>query len=165
DLEVVAQIRAPLRPAATPAAAEDVAEAEQVAEIAEDVLEAGERVRIEAARADAADARMPEAVVQRSLLGIRDDRVRLGRLLEVLFGLVVPRIAIRVILQRELPVGALDLLVAGVAADAENLVVVALAHAFATFTMAGRSRRSPSMYPRRNSSMTSPSRRPSAGSY
>src|SRR5262245_42689607 len=165
DLEVVAQIRAPLRSTATAASAEDVAEAEQIAEIPEDVLEARERVGIEPARADAAHARMPEAIVHRSLLGIRDDRIGLGGFLEVFLGFVIARVPIRVVFQRELPVRALDLLVAGVAADAEDLVVVALAHALATFTIAGRSRRSPSMYPRRNSSMISPSRRPSAGSY
>ena len=53
DLEVVAQIGAALRTAAARAAAEQIAEAEDVAEAAEDVFEAGEDARIEAARARA----------------------------------------------------------------------------------------------------------------
>ena len=44
--------------------AEDVAEAEQVAEIAENVFESGELARIEPARAGAADAGVAEAVVE-----------------------------------------------------------------------------------------------------
>src|SRR5262245_11888408 len=51
DLEVVAQIGAALRTAAAPAAAKEIAEAEDVAEPAKDVFEAGEDRRIEAARA------------------------------------------------------------------------------------------------------------------
>jgi hypothetical protein len=62
------------------------------------------------------------------------------------------------VLERELPVGALDVLLAGIPLDAEHVVVVPLAHALATFTMAGLSRRPPIVYPRRNCSMTSPSR-------
>ena len=119
---------------------------------------------IEAARAGAAHAGMAEAVVGRALVGVGDDRVGLGRRLELLFGRRVARVAIGMVLERQLAIGALDLGVGGVAPDAEDLVVVPLAHPLATFTIAGRSRRSPSMYPRLNSSTTSPSRRPSAGS-
>jgi hypothetical protein len=50
DFEVVAQIGSALRTAAAPAAAEDVSEAEDVAQSSEDVLEAGEDRRVEAAR-------------------------------------------------------------------------------------------------------------------
>src|SRR5436305_937519 len=44
-----------------------------------------------------------------------------------------------------LAVGALDRRVGGVAWNAEDLVIVPLAHPLATFTIAGRSSRSPSM--------------------
>jgi ABC-type uncharacterized transport system permease subunit len=54
------------------------------------------------------------AVVRLALLGIGQDVVRLRDLLEALLGVLVPRIAIRVILARELAVGLLDLLVGGV---------------------------------------------------
>ena len=114
-----------------------------------------------------ADAGVSEPVVQTLLLLIREDRVRFGRFLERFLGLVIAGIAIGMELQRQLAVRALDLLLRRVALDAEDLVVVPLGHAahpLATFTIDGRSSRSPSMYPRRNSSMISPSRRPSAGS-
>ena len=88
---------------------------------------------------------MAEAVVHAPLVGVGQDGVRLGRLLELLFGFLVAVIAVGVILQRQLAVRALDLHIDRGLGDAQDLVVVALAHAFATFTIAGRSRRSPSM--------------------
>ena len=55
-------------------------------------LEAGERVRIEAARAaGAADAGVAEAVVGRALVAVGEHRVGLGRLLELLLGRRVAR--------------------------------------------------------------------------
>jgi hypothetical protein len=146
DLQVVPQVGAALRAAAPSAAAENVAEAKQVAEVAEDVFEAGERRRVESARADArADARVTEPIVGGALVGIRQHRVRLGRLLELLLGSLVAGIAVRVVLQGQLPVRALDLGIARRALDAQHLVVVALVHALATFTIDGRSSRSRSL--------------------
>ena len=59
----------------TPApAAKDVAEAEEIAETAEDVLEARERRRIESALGR--HAGVAEAVVGAALLGIGEHRVR-----------------------------------------------------------------------------------------
>ena len=141
DLEVVAKIGAALRAGAAAAAAEP----ENVAEAAEDVFEAAELRRIEALRA-AADAGVAEAIVAGALVAVAEDRVGLGRFLELLFGRLVALVAIGVELQRELAIRALDLLIGGGAGDLEDLVVIALAHdAFATFTSAGRSRRSPSL--------------------
>ena len=88
---------------------------------------------------------MAEPIVAAALVRVGEDGVRLGASLNCLLGGVVARIAIRMVLQRQLAVGALDLLVGRVPRDAEDLVVVALAHALATFTIAGRSSRSPSM--------------------
>ena len=85
---------------------------------------------------------MAEAVVAVPLLRVRQNAVRLGRFLEFLFSGVIARIAIGMVLQRQLAVGALDLHLGGGPGDAEDFVVVAFAHAFATFTMAGRSSRS-----------------------
>src|SRR5262249_37854984 len=155
---------ATLRSAAPAASAEHVAEPEQIAETPEDVLEAGERVRVEAARPHAAHARVAVAIVRRALLRIAQHRVRLGRFLEAFFRLGITGVLVRVVRDRQLAVRGLQLHLGGIAAYAEDFVVVALAHPFATFTIAGRSSRSPSMYPRRNSSMTSPSRRSSAAS-
>ena len=101
--------------------------------------------RIETLRA-VADAGVAEAIVAGALVAVAEDGVGLGRFLELLLGLLVALVAIGVELQRQLAVRALDLLVGCRAGDLEDLVVVALAHdAFATFTSAGRSRRSPSL--------------------
>src|SRR5438552_1950807 len=150
DFEVVAQIGAALRTAAAARAAKQVAEAEDVAEAAEDVFEAGEDAGIESAAGRRRHARVAEAIVGGALVGIGEDGVRLGAFLEALFGLVIAGVAIRVVLQRELAIGALDLALACRALDREDLVVVPLAclrsaHALATLTMAGRSSLSPSM--------------------
>ena len=66
---------------------------------------------------------MPEAVVRRTAIGVGEHLVRLGRLAEAL-ARVGRRGDVRVELPRELPEGALDLRVARVAPDAEDLVVV-----------------------------------------
>ena len=54
-------------------------------------------------------AGVAEAIVEAALLGVGENRVRLGALLEFLFGELVARIAIRVELHRQLAVRALDL--------------------------------------------------------
>ena len=121
-------------------------------QVREDVAEvAGERARVEAAAAPAAAANGP---VPRSYClrfsGSDEHVVRLGDLLEALLGLLVARVAVGVVLARELAVGLLDLLVAGVLADAERLVVVGSAghraspFSHATTTRAGRITNSPS---------------------
>ena len=68
---------------------------------------------------------MAEAVVGVAALRIREHLVRLGDLLEA-FGRIRLARDIRVELARELPEGALDLVVVGVARDAQQLVVVTL---------------------------------------
>ena len=108
---------------------------------------------------------MPEPVVAAALFRIGENGVRLGRFLELFLGGMIAGVAIGMILQRQLPIGALDLLIVGVFGNAQNVVVIAFAHALATFTMAGRRRRSPSRYPRLNSAITSPSRVSGAASY
>ncbi len=147
DLQVVAQIRAALRAAAPAAAAEEIAEAEHVAEDVAEVAELREDRRVEsgACTGGRAHARVAEAIVEAALLRVGEDRVGLGALLEFLFGELVARVAVRMELHREPAVRALDFGVARGLGDLEHFVVVALAHAFATFTIAGRSRRSLSM--------------------
>src|ERR1051326_527344 len=165
DLEVVPQIGSALGSAAAPSA-EQVAEAEHVAENVGEIAELGEHRRVESgARArGGADALMAEPIVQIALLGVRQHGVRLGALLEFLLGGLIARIAIRVVLRSELAVGALDFDFRRGPADFEDLVVIALAHAFATLTIAGRRRRSPIMYPLRSSPITSLSRWPGLAS-
>jgi len=94
----------------------------------------------------AAEPGVTEAVVHVPLVGVDQNRVRLGSFLEPLFGFFVARIAVGMEFQRELPVRALDLLFRRRPGDAQDLVVVTFAHArVATFTMAGRSSRSPTL--------------------
>jgi hypothetical protein len=64
-------------------------------------------------------------VVALALLRVAEDAVGLGRLLEPVFGVLVPLVAIGVVLERQLPVGGLDLGVGGIPRHPENLVIVA----------------------------------------
>ena len=68
---------------------------------------------------------MAEAVVERAFLAVRQNRVSLAALFELLFRVGIVRVAVRVKLQRQLAVGALDLLLAGPAGNPEDFVVVA----------------------------------------
>ena len=86
---------------------------------------------------------MTEPVVLRALLGLAEHRIGFGRFLEALFGLLVARIAIGMVFQRLLPVGALDFLLAGRAFDDQDFVIVADRHACATLTCAARNEAPP----------------------
>jgi len=74
-----------------------------------------------------AESGVAELVVLGALLFVAEDVVGLGRLLEARLGLRVAVVAVRVVLERLLPVGLLDLCAARAALDPEDLVVVALA--------------------------------------
>src|SRR5205085_4850373 len=86
DLEVVSQVGPALRSAAAPPAAEHIAKSEQIAQIAEDIFEAGERVGIEPACARAADTGVSESIVCGALVLVAKDGVRLRRFLEPVGG-------------------------------------------------------------------------------
>src|SRR5204862_5909759 len=74
DLQVVPQIGSTLRPSAPPASAEDVAEAEHVAQPAEDVAEVGEDRRVESGAAGLRrHSRMAETIVTAALVCIGED--------------------------------------------------------------------------------------------
>ena len=68
---------------------------------------------------------VPVAVVSLPLVRVGEDLVRFGRLLEPLGGLLVTRVAVRVILERHLPIGFLDIVGGGLAGDPEHLVEIA----------------------------------------
>ena len=127
ELQVVAEIVAALcaGAAAAAGAAEQIAKAE---EVAQDIAEVGKSVGVETGGSRAGHAGVPVVVVGGALLRIAEHAVGLGRLLEPLLGLLVVRVAVRVKLERHLPVGALQLLLGDVAADSQNLVVIALGH-------------------------------------
>ena len=114
DLEVVSQVGAPLRPSAS-RTSKDVAEAEHVAETTEDVLEAAEHRGIESTGRGGTKSRVAEAVVHVALVAVGQHRVGFGGFLEFLFGFLASGIAVRVMLECQLAVGALDFLFGGLA--------------------------------------------------
>src|SRR5581483_5698439 len=117
------QIGAALRARAAAAApAKQIAEAEELAEDVAEILKySGIKAR---AGGWGTHSRMAEAVVQAALLAVCQDRIGFTGLLELLFGLRIIGIAVRVILQRQLAVGAFDLLLVRVPRDAQYFVVV-----------------------------------------
>jgi hypothetical protein len=128
ERQIFAEIGATLNAAATPsaaAAAEHVAEAE---ELAEDVAEILEDRWIEAATlaGAAAEAGVAVAVVGGALVGVGEDGVGFADFLEFFFRVRIIGIAVGMILQRQLAIGALELDVGDRAAYAQYLVVIAL---------------------------------------
>src|SRR5262249_57753451 len=93
--QIDAQVGA-ARLAATAATSEEVAE--DVAERRQDVLDVGVAAGV---AVDTADAVEPEAVVALALLVVRQDRVGVRGFLELLLGVLVPRVVIRVVLLGE----------------------------------------------------------------
>ena len=70
---------------------------------------------------------MAESVIDRTLLRVGKDAVRLRRCAEILLGfLLILRIAIRVPLERSLTIGRFDLVGGSIALDAEHLVIITL---------------------------------------
>ena len=119
--QVLAQIGAALGAGATSTslAAKHVTE-----DVAEDVLKVD---GIEAAKARAscvAYTCVAEAIVACALLAVGKNGVCLAAFLEALFRLRIIGIAVRMVLQRQLAIGALDFLVDGGARDAQDLVVI-----------------------------------------
>ena len=101
-------------------AAEHIAKAEQVKDVLE-VREAG----IESARTRCL---MAKAVIGGPLLRIGKDRVCLGTFLELFFGVRVVRIFVGVELNRHRAVCPFDLNLCGGPGNAQNLVIISLAH-------------------------------------
>ncbi len=122
DLEVVAQVGAAEHArAAGAAAAEDLAE-----DVAEDVAEAAGLARAHARLR--VDAGVAELVVGGALGGLAEHLVGLFRLLEVVLGARILRIAVRMPFHGEAPVGLLQVVFRGIAVDAQHFVVIALRH-------------------------------------
>ena len=67
---------------------------------------------------------MAELVELGPLLRIGEHRVRFGQLLELLLGRLVARVPVGMVLERQLAIGLFDLVLAGVAAQAEDFIVV-----------------------------------------
>jgi hypothetical protein len=125
EMQVFAKVGSALGAAAAASAlAEHVAETENVAEDVAEILEDG---GIESGWTSAAPAHagMSEAVIQRSLLAVREDCVRFRDLFELVFRLRIIRIAVRMIRHRKLAVSALDFNLGGRAGDTEDFVKIA----------------------------------------
>ena len=109
---------------AWPAAAECPSERPAAEEGLEDVGDRAEALEVGGVAA-AAQALVAVAVIGRAAVGVGQDLVGLGRLLELLLGLRVVAVDVGVQLAGELAKRLLDLGLSGVAGDAEHLVVVA----------------------------------------
>ena len=105
------------------APAEGALAAEERVEDVADAAEAGEGITT-ARLPGAADAGVAEPVVASPLLRVAQDLPRLGDLLEVVLGVGVVGVGVGVQLPRLGPVGPLDVVLGGVARDAEELVEV-----------------------------------------
>ena len=115
--------------AAHAATAEDVAE-----DVAEGALEVGAVHVAEpaeaagTARSAGIHARLAVAVVGGALLVVGKHGVGFTDFLELLFGDLVTRIAVRMVLHGHAAVGLLDVVGGSVLADAEHLVIIAIRH-------------------------------------
>jgi hypothetical protein len=111
----------------------------------EDVGECGAKVRAEAVRACAIallESGMAEAVIRRALVAVLQDVIGLADFLELVFGGLVARIAVRMPLHRELAIRRLDLGIGRGARDAECFIVAGLGHrAFSSQTVVKRTAR------------------------
>src|SRR5262249_12332057 len=123
DLHPVYEVAARHRPMRSPAESGPGRESEDPVE---QVRKVSKSRGIEPGKSAEAGARahagMPEPVVPRPLLGVAENRIGLGRLLEPLGGLGIVRVAVRVVGQRELSVRGLQLSVARIARDSEDFV-------------------------------------------
>jgi hypothetical protein len=121
--DVLAQIGPTLCPAAaSTASAENVPETE---EIAEDVAEVLEYAWVKAGGTTSTNGGVAVAVIGRALFAVSEDCVGLAALLELFLRVGIVGIPVRMILQRELAIGALDFLVGSGAGDTEDLVIIA----------------------------------------
>ena len=124
QMQVFAEIRSALSATATPSALpKRIAESEDVAK---DVAEILEDCRIESSRcpAAAAKASMPKAVIQRSLLAIRENCISLGDFFERLFRRRIVRVAVGMVRHRQLAISALDFHLGGSTSNTKDFVII-----------------------------------------
>ena len=151
NLHIVAQIGSALATGGVHAAtaAEKLLKHSTATAAAEDFFEKIERIVEAPATAHAIlKCRVTVAVVSGALVRVTKGLVGFPEFLKFLLCLVVAGVFVRVVFHRELAVGALQILLADVAIDAQNLVVVPLfAHCapLETITDAARRRRSLSL--------------------
>src|SRR6185437_2127364 len=130
DFEIVAEIL----PAIVPPAAAAAAACELAEQIVENVGERGGEIEAEpiaAAAMTVLEGRVAEAIIGRALLIVLQDIVGFADLLEANFCRCVAVVAIRMMLFRELSIGALDGVRGRAPLDAKNFVITTLVHASA----------------------------------
>ena len=127
DLEVVAKVGAALAPAAAAASAPARLAEEVLEDVRHEVGEVGPEAGAAAAHA-LREGGMAETVVGGPLLPVRQHLIGFVELLEVDLGVLVARVAVRVIFHGELAEGGFQLRLVRALADAENLVIVAFGH-------------------------------------
>jgi hypothetical protein len=120
--QILAQVCASLSASATLAsAAKEIAKAE---EIPENVVQVLECAGIDSAHSTA-DSGVTKAIVSGALVAVGEDGVRLAAFFELFFRVWIVGIAVRMILQRQFAVGALNFLLAGFAGNTQDFVVIA----------------------------------------
>ena len=122
DLEVVAEIRAALRTAARAGAPPKMSPKPKTSPRPEKMSEKSAKIvgSNPAPPVEPLTPAWPKRSCRCPLLLVSEHGMRLGRFLEALLGLVVSGIAVGVILQRELSVGALDLPIRALPLDARG---------------------------------------------
>jgi hypothetical protein len=126
NLEVVPEILPALGTVAAAASAtEQVTESE---EIPEDIAEIGKHGRIEPGCRHPLEAVVAVMIIGRALLGVGQDAIGLSRLFELVLGIRIVRIPVRMVLERHLAISAFELLLIRLPADPKDLVVVSFCH-------------------------------------
>ena len=120
NLQVIAEIGAPLRTAAAPSA-ENIAETE---EFAEDVAEVSKSCRIESAET-ALQPAVAIAVIAGPFVGVAQYAIGLGGFLKLLFGAFVVLVFVGMVLESQFAIGALDFLIRGILVNPKDFVIVA----------------------------------------
>jgi len=120
--QIVAQIFAP---AAAPPPRRPAAE-EFSEDVPKNILEAAREVEAPRKGAGVAERRVAELIVLGALLRVGEDLIGFGNFLELLLRLLVAGVAVRVMLERELPISFFNLVFAGVAINTEQFVIVFL---------------------------------------
>jgi hypothetical protein len=128
DREVVTKVRtSPHMTTLSTRGSENVTEPKEVSQY---VAEVGKNVGIESTETTAPDTRMAEMVILSSLVRIAQDAIGFGSLFELLFGSLVTLVTIRMILNREFPIGTLYFLWSRVSSDTEDFVIISFHFSF-----------------------------------
>ncbi len=125
QMQVFAQISPPLCAAATtPTLSEGITEPENVTENIAEILK-DRRIKSRRATRIPTHTCMSKAVIQRSLIAVGQNRVRLRDLLKLVFRLRIVRVPIRMMRHREFSVRALDLNLGRRAGHSQHFIKIA----------------------------------------